>query len=161
MAVNIHAGCVLLGDRGVLIRGDAGSGKSTLALALLAAVRGFGGFASLVCDDRAELETRGGRLLARCPAAIAGLVEIRGLGVVTRPFRPVAVVDLAVTLVPGAAVERFPETATETVEGVRLRSLVLARRSADVATRTVLAAVESCGERPVSAGLPGFSTKIA
>jgi len=96
---SIHASAVLVGARAVLIRGPAGCGKSRLALALLAAAaQGLVRFARLVTDDRAELEPRHGRLLVRPPAAIRGLIEIRGLGVRRLPFEPLAVVGLVVDL---------------------------------------------------------------
>ncbi len=71
----LHASCVALDGRGVLICGPSGSGKSALALELMA--RG----ASLVADDRTEVRRVGKYLLARAPAAICGLIEARGVGI--------------------------------------------------------------------------------
>ena len=91
-AAIVHATCVALNGRGLLITGASGSGKSALALALM----GLG--ADLVSDDRVQLARRGGRLLADAPPAIRGLIEARGMGLlVARPAGPtpvVAVVDL-------------------------------------------------------------------
>lgn len=88
----LHASCVALEGRGLLITGASGSGKSTLAIGLLA--RG----AALIADDRTTLTRRGGGLVAECPAAIRGLVEARGIGLIrTRAVanaRLAAVVDL-------------------------------------------------------------------
>ncbi len=71
---------MLVGARAVLIRGPAGAGKSRLALALLeAADTGLLPFARLVGDDRVHLEACHGRLLVRPAAALAGLIEVRGL----------------------------------------------------------------------------------
>ena len=64
---NVYASAVLVGERGVLIRGAAGSGKSSLALALIAADPAA---TRLVADDRAVLEAAGGRLLASVPEAM-------------------------------------------------------------------------------------------
>ena len=72
----IHAGCVAIGGRGVLIAGRSGSGKSDLALRLVD--RG----AVLVSDDYTLLTRAGGRLVADAPATIAGRMEVRGVGVV-------------------------------------------------------------------------------
>lgn len=72
--LTLHASCVALEGRGVLISGPSGSGKSALALELMA--RG----ALLVADDRTEIRRQGDLLHARAPAAIAGLIEARGLG---------------------------------------------------------------------------------
>lgn len=84
--MNIHASCIRLEragaafgappKAGVLILGESGTGKSVLALELIAAG------ARLVADDRVELFVRAGNLRARAPANIAGLIEVRGLGIV-------------------------------------------------------------------------------
>ena len=103
-AVNIHASCVAIGGRGVLILGGSGVGKSDLALLLI------DDGAKLVADDRAELTVERGKLCARAPKSIAGLIEVRGLGIVALPFAPKAVIALAVKL--ATAVERLPERAT-------------------------------------------------
>ena len=71
----LHASCVTLDGNGLLILGGSGSGKSTLALSLMA----LG--ASLVADDRVLLTLEQGNLVARAPAAIGGLIEARGLGI--------------------------------------------------------------------------------
>jgi serine kinase of HPr protein (carbohydrate metabolism regulator) len=93
----IHASAVVVGDRGVLVRGASGAGKSSLALALVAA---FGARAVLVADDRVALSAAGGRLVATAPAAIAGAMEVRGLGIIAAPHLSPAVIDLVVDLVP-------------------------------------------------------------
>jgi len=124
----IHASAVLVGARAVLIRGAAGSGKSRLALALLhAQTEGLVAFARLVGDDRVHVEAAHGRLLVRPAAALAGLIEVRGLGIRRVPFEPVAVVGVLVDL--GAAdADRLPDPAhrqTE-IEGIRLPRLMVA-----------------------------------
>ena len=98
--LNIHAGCVRLGRSGVLLLGPSGSGKSDLALRLIA--QG----AKLVSDDRSELFLRGGKLHARPPKALAGLIEIRGLGIIAHPHAAEAAIALAVRL--GAEPARLP-----------------------------------------------------
>ena len=108
----LHATCVLLGEAGVLIRGPSGSGKSRLARRLVSASTGF---ARLVCDDRVRIEALNGRLVARAVAAIAGTVEIRGLGLMSTPFEAAAVVRLVVDSSPERA-ERLPEEAEASVE---------------------------------------------
>jgi serine kinase of HPr protein (carbohydrate metabolism regulator) len=120
MAPTIHASAVLVGSRAALIRGASGSGNSRLALTLLqAASRGALPFARLVADDRAEVEARNGRLLVRPASALAGLIEVRGLGIRQVPHEPVAVVGLVVDLgAPDA--DRLPETASQTCEIERI-----------------------------------------
>lgn len=103
-SVNIHASCVAIRDRGVLILGGSGAGKSDLALRLI------DDGAKLVADDRTELTVERNKLCARAPKSIAGLIEVRGLGIVALPFAAKAVIALAVKL--GTVVERLPAPAT-------------------------------------------------
>ena len=114
-AATVHASAVLAGRRAVLIRGPAGAGKSRLALALIqAADCGLIPFARLVGDDRVELAACHGRLLARPPQAVAGLIEVRGLGIRRLDHEPVAVIGLVVDLVRSEA-ERLPGPAEQEV----------------------------------------------
>jgi HPr kinase/phosphorylase len=120
----IHASAVLVGPKAALIRGPAGSGKSSLVWQLLS---GALPFARLVADDRVHVEVMSGRLLVRPAKELAGLLEIRGLGVRRLPFEPVALVGLVVDL--GAAdAARLParESARITVAGVTLPRLAVA-----------------------------------
>ena len=95
----VHASAVLVGARAALIQGPAGSGKSRLVLALLSAARqGLLPFARLVGDDRVHVEAAHGRLLVRPAAALAGQIEVRGLGVRRVPYEPIAKVGFLVEL---------------------------------------------------------------
>jgi serine kinase of HPr protein (carbohydrate metabolism regulator) len=115
-AATVHASAVLVGARALLIRGPAGAGKSRLALGLIqAADNGLLTFARLVGDDRIELAARHGRLVARPAQALAGLIEVRGLGIRRLDHEPVAVVDLVVDLGVVEA-ERLPGAAEQKVE---------------------------------------------
>ena len=107
---HIHASCVLVGDAAVLLRGPSGSGKSSLALALVAQAQAQKRFAMLVGDDRISVMARGGRIIARCLPAIAGLVERRGLGLVPVAHEPAGMVRLVVDCGgPEFQQERMPE----------------------------------------------------
>jgi HPr kinase/phosphorylase len=101
--LNIHATCVALGRKGVLLLGPSGAGKSDLALRLI------NDGARLVADDRTDLFLRNGRLHARPPAAIAGLIEVRGLGIIALPTARPPAVALAVQL--GRPAQRLPAPA--------------------------------------------------
>jgi HPr kinase/phosphorylase len=125
----IHASAVLVGARAVLIRGPSGAGKSRLALALIGAAAASDlPFGRLVGDDRLHVEARHGRLLARPSPALAGLIEVHGLGIRALPFEPVAQVGWIVDLAAPDA-ERMPAESSETAElcGVRLPRLAVAR----------------------------------
>jgi HPr kinase/phosphorylase len=104
-AATVHASAVLVGARAVLIRGPSGAGKSRLAWELIAAARTF---ARLVGDDRVHLQSAHGRLLVRPADALAGLIELRGVGIVRCDHEPCAVVGLVVDLAVAAA-ERLPQ----------------------------------------------------
>ncbi len=126
-SATIHASAVLVGARAVLIRGPSGSGKSRLALELIESARnGSLLFARLVGDDRVHLHAAGGRLLVRPAEALAGLIEIRGVGILRLPHEPSAVVRLVVDL--AADVERLPDAKERraVLEGVRLPRLAVA-----------------------------------
>ena len=98
-AATIHASAVLIGPKAALIRGPAGSGKSRLVWDLLqAAAQGALPFARLVADDRAHIEACAGRLLVRPAPALAGMIEIRGLGIRRLPYEPLAAVALVLDL---------------------------------------------------------------
>lgn len=123
---SIHASTVLVGAGGVLIRGPAGSGKSRLALELLlAAQSGRLAFARLVADDRTHVEAVNGRLLARPPAAIAGLLEVRGLGLRRLPYEAVAQVSLVVDLSSPAERLPLPDHRETEIEGIKLPRLAI------------------------------------
>jgi len=129
-AATIHASAVLTGARAVLIRGPSGAGKSRLALVLIEAVQsGALRFARLVGDDRVHVQAAGGRLLARPAETLAGLIEVRGLGILRLPYEPSAVVGLVVDL--GANVARLPKDTERQVdiEGVSLPRLAVAAGS--------------------------------
>jgi HPr kinase/phosphorylase len=126
-AATIHASAVLVGARAVLIRGPAGAGKSRLAFEFIqAGANGRLAFARLVADDRVHVAAAHGRLIARPAASLAGLIEIRGIGICRLPHEPLAVVRLVVDL--GMAAERMPQAAAmETlIDGIRLPRLAVA-----------------------------------
>ena len=109
----VHASCVAVGGRAVLITGPSGAGKSALALQLIA----LG--ADLVSDDQTALQAVGAQLIARPPAMIAGLIEARGLGLLHLPHLDQAevalVADLAFT-----ETERLPPQRQITLLGLPL-----------------------------------------
>jgi HPr kinase/phosphorylase len=98
VAARLHASVVALrpqpacAPRGVILLGPSGAGKSALALQLMA----FG--ALLVADDQTCLEARTGALFASAPDATRGLIEARGVGLLSARTLPAARLVLAVDL---------------------------------------------------------------
>ena len=114
MTQNVHATGLVLGKTGVILRGPSGAGKSLLALELLDAWEARGLTAKLVSDDRIDLDVEKGGLVMLAPKSIEGLVELRGRGIVSRPFTRMAPVHLVVDLVP--TLERMVEEDELTTE---------------------------------------------
>ena len=123
---SVHASAVLVGARAVLIRGPSGAGKSQLAFQLIEAARsGAVPFAKLVGDDRVHLAAAGGRLLVRPADQLAGLIELRGVGILRRDHEACAVVGLVVDLADPDA-ERLPKEGEIALEGIDIRRLAVA-----------------------------------
>ena len=111
---NIHATGIVLDGIGVILRGPPGSGKSVLALDLLDWWEARGLPARLVSDDRVEIIAENGQLSMHPAPNIAGLIELRGRGIVSRPHVDAARVDLVVDLVE--TLERMLEDEALTTE---------------------------------------------
>ena len=105
-AANLHGVAVAAGGIGLLILGDSGAGKSALAARMIADWP-FGKV-RLVADDRVLIHRHGDRLVARPHPAIAGRLEIRGLGIVGPPVLE-AVVLRGLLRLSDAQAERLPE----------------------------------------------------
>ncbi len=116
----LHATCVAAHGRGLLILGPSGAGKSALALQMIA----MG--ARLVADDRTEVTATAQGLVARCPSALAGLIEARGIGILHADPLDQAPLALVADLGQQEA-DRLPPRRTITILGQGL-PLVLGRR---------------------------------
>ncbi len=118
----VHASAVLVGASAVLIRGPSGSGKSRLAFELILAGRaGLIAPAILVGDDRVRLDTSAGKLIVRPAPELAGLIEVRGLGIRRIEHAGEAEVGLVVDVAAEDAA-RLPaaETLITLIDGVEL-----------------------------------------
>ena len=105
---SVHASAVKVGPRAVLIRGPSGSGKSRLAFELISSGPCWQLPPTLlVGDDRVYLDTAGGEIVVRPQPRLAGLIEIRGLGIRQVEFAAEAMVGLIVDLAADDA-ERLP-----------------------------------------------------
>ena len=127
----IHASCVSFASKAVLIRGASGSGKSDLVLRLIDG-EGYGLGdtllrAQLVADDQVQLVRQGDLIMASPPQALAGLLEIRGQGVVSLSHQNQAILALVVDLMPASEIERMPDqSALETeILGLKVPWLAL------------------------------------
>jgi serine kinase of HPr protein (carbohydrate metabolism regulator) len=114
----VHGTCIALGTRAVLLRGPSGAGKSDLAFRLVR--EDASGETRLVADDQVGLRENSSRLIASAPAALAGLVELRGLGLVPLPSVAEAPLALIADLVARVSVPRIAEARYETILGVSL-----------------------------------------
>jgi HPr kinase/phosphorylase len=131
-AVVLHASCLDLDGKGVLIEGRPGAGQSDLSLRLIDQPgRGLTGDAlkgaRLVADDQVVVKRLESRLLASPPDRLKGLIEVRGLGIVKIPHCSQTVLHLIVTLTSASDIERMPQATDLTGEilGVRLPRIPL------------------------------------
>jgi len=128
----LHASCVALEGRAVLITGISGSGKSDLSLRLLD--RGF----TLVSDDQTIVRKAGDRLVASAPATIAGKLEIRGVGIVE--MATVEDVPVALLVELTSDVQRLPDDSCERpVLGVKIPLVSVDAMTASAASKVALA----------------------
>jgi len=136
---SIHASCVMIGQIGVLIRGPAGAGKSTLAWTLIETETNAGRPAVLVADDRVLLAVEEGGLVARAPERLAGMIELRGLGLLSVAFVPQARLGLVVDLVEDLPHRLpLPQEQVIDIEGVSLPHLAVQRALAAILIRARL-----------------------
>ena len=129
----LHATAIAIDGRAVLLRGASGSGKSDLALRLIDAG------ARLVADDQCELCRRGDSVIVCAPPTIAGLIEVRGIGIMRLDALAEAPVALIVNLVPSEEIERLPVRHSETILGLTLPLIGVTPFDASAAAKLRLA----------------------
>ena len=128
----MHANCVAIDGRAVLITGASGAGKSDLSLRLID--RGF----VLVADDQTIIRKAGEKLFASVPPTIAGKLEIRGVGIVTMPT--VADMPVALLVELTSEIQRLPDGNRERpVLGVALPLITVDAMTASAASKVALA----------------------
>jgi len=104
----VHGTCVALGDRAALLRGAPGAGKSDLALRFLALPNEAELRPLLVADDQVQLDVNGAIVTVSAPETLAGMMEVRGLGIQEMPTIAAARLVLVCDLVAADQVPRMP-----------------------------------------------------
>jgi len=119
--VTVHATCVAVDGKGVLLRGPSGAGKSDLALRLIETG------SLLVSDDQVVLNRKNQQIIASPPPALAGLLEVRGVGICSYDFATVCDLAIIIDLEGGVVPERMPEIGAQqqTLLGVDITCLKL------------------------------------
>ena len=108
-ASTLHACSMVLGNKGLLIRGGSGSGKSGLAQLLINRWNEQGKYSRWISDDRTIVYANAKHVLAEVPESIEGKAEQRYRGIQTISFEQRCLVDLVVDLVEPNKLERLPE----------------------------------------------------
>ncbi len=143
----LHASSVARGEDAVLLLGPSGSGKSDLVLRLIQS--GW----SLVADDQVALQAEAGELRPASPAPLAGLIEVRGLGLFGPFPRAVSpVLRLVARLLPRAEIPRLPEPERWSAEGVTLPAIRLHAFDASAPAKLALALDAALGRIAQPAG---------
>jgi HPr kinase/phosphorylase len=119
-ALLVHGTAVAIDGEAVLLRGPSGAGKSDLGLRLI------DGGADLVADDQALLQRSGAQVMVCAPDTIAGMIEVRGVGIVRVDAVAGAPLALIVDLLPSGEIERLPDPRFEAVLGVAVPLIALA-----------------------------------
>jgi len=155
---SVHASAVLVGDRAILIRGPSGSGKSRLAFDLILAGRaGQIAAAVLIGDDRVHLEVAQGQLVARPARELAGLIEVRGLGIRRCDFVEQAAVGLVVDLsAPDAERMPAPDALFANINGV-----IIPRIPVSAAFQPLALVLAVLSTRPSADCLKGIGNHIS
>jgi len=162
---SVHASAVLVGNRAVLIRGPSGAGNSRLAFDLILAGRSRQiPHSVLVGDDRVHLDASGGQLVVRPARELAGLIEIRGLGIRRCDFAEEAIVGLVVDLSATDA-ERLPppQALQALISGIKIPRIPVGQDYA--ALSMVVAALTTTGNsdsrQPSADCLKGIGNHIS
>lgn len=142
----IHGTSVEIDGAGILLRGPPGSGKSDLALRLISERE-----ARLVADDQVEVSMRDGRLMARAPESLAGMIEVRGLGIARLDHHPSWALHLVIELCDTVA--RFPSPSQTVIVGHPLPVCRLRATEASAVAKVMLAVKALQGTVSIDGGL--------
>lgn len=127
----MHATSVALEDNGVLIEGPSGSGKSDLALRLIDSG------ATLISDDLTFCQKRTKKIFLFSTKNIYGLIEVRGMGIITVPYIENIELKIIVNLTQNN-VERLPRRKEKVLMGVRIPLIEINPKEASASAKIKL-----------------------
>lgn len=138
-AVNDHACALEINDIGILIKGKSGIGKTSLMLGLLerAKLEKFNAF--MIADDQVFLNVYDEKLIASAPENTAGLVELRGYGILRMPHIKSCEIKVVVNILEDKKIERMPDAKHHLFETLRLPLIEVPQRHESLAVRIVFA----------------------
>lgn len=117
----LHATLVVLNGYGILLSGKSGSGKSDLALQL---IENKG--ALLVADDIVYVEKKVHKIIGKCAPDLAGMLEVRGVGIIKYPYIEEAAINLMINLLDDVkTLQRMPKKQTECILGLEIDKIDL------------------------------------
>ena len=139
MKKNIHGTAVVLKSKGILILGASGAGKSDVALRLI-----LNHQAKLIADDRVDIDIISGKVQASAPKNIKGLLEVRGVGIISVESMDEAPIEMVVELTSEKN-ERMPEKDFYDFECVKLPLIKLCASEISVPEKILAALSLLCG----------------
>lgn len=138
-AVNHHACALKINDVGILIKGSSGSGKTSLMLGLLERAKLETISAWMVADDQVFLTVDNGKLVASSPESTAGLLELRGYGILKTPYKKSCEIKVVVNILQDEEIERMPDQKYHLFETLKLPFIEVPKRHENLAVRIVFA----------------------
>lgn len=138
-AVNHHACALKINDIGILIKGSSGSGKTSLMLGLLERAKLETISAWMVADDQVFLTVDNGKLVASSPENTAGLLELRGYGILKTPYKKSCEIKVVVNILQDEKIERMPDQKYHLFETLKLPLIEVPKRHENLAVRIVFA----------------------
>jgi len=125
---NHHACALEINNFGMLIKGKSGSGKTSLMLGLLeyCSLRDLNAF--MIADDQVLLTCNQNDLVATAPEVTAGMVELRGYGIIKRNNKPFCKIGLIVEIIEDEKIDRMPQQKYQILETQKLPLIEVPQR---------------------------------
>ena len=138
-ALNHHACALEINEIGIIIKGKSGSGKTSLMLGLLEHAKLEKLNALLIADDQVFLNVDDEKLIASAPENTAGLVELRGYGILKTPHKKSCEIKVVINILQDEKIERMPDEKHYPFETLRLPLIEVPQRHESLAVRIVFA----------------------